>query len=175
MRRKLLLVILLVGLCSCSTKLVVMNNGAPVPDNSVRLTNDSSGLMVQFNFRVVTEQGEDSYDFEFPDFNKRVYISKDAKVVALDLWVYNPKGHKYRVNKLIEAKRGSKLSRTERTIYEGRAETRRFQLAGPLEPGVEVRLGAIIQVGKLPLFFAGEAWYKMRKEVKYDYYDDYKD
>jgi hypothetical protein len=174
MRRKLVLVILLAGLCACSPKLMIMQNGAPVPNNSVRLTNDSSGLTVQFNLRVVTEQGEDSYDFEFPDFNEKVYISKDVKVVALDLWVYNPKGHKYVVNKLVETRIGSKLSKTERAIYEGREKTKKFQLTSSLEPGVEVRLGAIIRVGKLPLFFAGEAWYKVRKEVRGDYYDDYR-
>ena len=171
--KKLGVILFFVLAVGCAPRLMVMNNGAPVPNNTVRLKNDSSGLTVQFNFRLVNKLGEESYDFEFPDFNKKVYLSDDATAVYLDVWVYNPKGHEYKVNKLVETKSGFKHNTADRQIYKGSANSRRFQLTGPLKENLEVRLAAIIKVGKLPLFFAGEAWYKLREEVRFDYYDDY--
>lgn len=172
--RRIILITALLALTACSPKLLVMNNGAPAPDNTVTLKNDSSGLTVTFNFRKVVKESEESFGSEYLDFNKKVYISNRTEAVILDLWVYNPKGHKYQVNKLVEL-HGGKHSKTDKMIYKGSAPTKRFQLSGPVVPGKEVRLGAFVRIGELPIFFAGDAWYKVRKEVNDTYFDDYKE
>ena len=172
--RKLALIVAVLMLTACSPKLLIMQNGRPAPDNTVMLKNDSSGLTVAFNFRKIVEDSEDSWSSEYLDFNTKTYVPKNTKSVILDLWVYNPKGHKYQVSKIIETL-GSKHSKIEKVIYKGRQLTKRFQIAGPVMEGKEVRLGAFVRIGKLPIFFAGEAWYKVRKEVRQGYYDDYKE
>jgi hypothetical protein len=171
--RRLALIVAVLMLTACSPKLLIMHNGMPQPDNTVLLENDSSGIRVAFNFRKIVEDSEESLSTEYLDFNKKTYISKDTKAVVLDLWVYNPKGHKYQVNKVVEI-HGRKHSKTEKIIYKGRELTKRFQLSGPVIEGKEVRLGAFVRIGKLPLFFAGDAWYKVRKEVSQEYFDDYR-
>lgn len=171
--RKLVLIMTLLALTACSPKMLIMNNGAPAPDNTVMLKNDSSGLTVAFNFRKVVKESEESFSSEYLDFNKKTYISDKAEAIILDLWVYNPKGHKYQVNKLVEI-HGGNHSKTDKMIYKGSATTKRFQLNGPVVPGKEVRLGAFVRIGELPIFFAGDAWYKVRKEVKDGYFDDYR-
>ena len=170
--RRLAALLMFVFLLGCSPKLLVMNNGMAAPDNTVTLKNDSSGLAVTFNFRKVVEESEESWSSEYLDFNKKTYISPKTKAVVLDLWVYNPKRHKYQINKVVEIK-GSKLSRTEKIVYTGKELTKRFQLTGPVLVGKEVRLGAFVRIGDFPLFFAGDAWYKVREEVKNTYYDDF--
>lgn len=172
--RRLALIVAVLMLTACSPKLLIMQNGVTAPDNTVMLKNDSSGLTVAFNFRKIVEDSEESLSSEYLDFNNKTYISKDTKAVILDLWVYNPKGHKYQVSKIIETL-GRKHSKTEKVIYKGRQLTKRFQLKGPVVQGKEVRLGAFVRIGKLPIFFAGEAWYKVREEVKQGYYDDYRE
>jgi len=166
--RKLAVILAFTLLLGCSPKMIVMNNGIPAPDNAVTLKNDSSGLMATFNFRKVVEESEESLSSEYLDFNKKIYIDEDTKAVVLDLWVFNPKKIKYQVNKIIEIK-GHTLSRSEKIVYEGKDVSKRFQLTGPVIPGQEVRLGAFVRIGKLPMFFAGDAWYKIRKEVEFNY------
>ena len=172
--RRLALIVAVLMLTACSPKLLIMRNGEVAPNNTVTLKNNSSGLTVAFNFRKIVEDSEDSMSSEYLDFNTKTYISKDTKAVVLDLWVYNPKGHKYQVSKTMEIL-GRKHSKTDKVIYKGRQLTKRFQITGPVMEGKEVRLGAFVRIGKLPIFFAGEAWYKVRKEVRQGYYDDYKE
>lgn len=159
MRWKILLLVVLMT-CSCASTHKIYQNGFPVPQESDTFCDMSSSFCANFVFDTKYEESEDSvYSRHFP-LGEKITLPADTLSVALNLWVRNQKGWRYRVYKTVEVD-GRTVTKQ---LYSGKAFDKRWQLTGPIIPGATVRIQATVYLGKTPLFTTMSAYYTCRIE-----------
>ena len=132
MRWKILLLVLLMTV-SCASTHKIYQNGFPVPQESYTFCDMSSSFCANYVFETQYEESKESVYAKNLPLGEKITLPKDTLGTALNLWIRNKKGWRYRV-----------------------------VITGPIIPGATVRIQATIYLGRKPLFTTVSAYYKCR-------------
>jgi len=156
---KLLILVLFVT-ASCASTHKIYQNGFPVPQESYTFCDMSSSFCANYAFETKYEESKESVYARNLPLGEKTTLPKDTLSTALNLWIRNGKGWRYRIVKTVEVDGRTVTNK----IYSGKAFNKRWQLVGPIIPGATVRIQATIYLGKKPLFTTVSAYYKCRTE-----------
>ena len=159
MKWKILLLVLLMTV-SCASTHKIYQNGFPVPQESYTFCDMSSSFCANYVFETQYEESKESVYARNLPLGEKITLPKDTLGTALNLWIRNKKGWRYRVVKTVEVD-GRTVTKK---LYSGKAFDKRWQLTGPIIPGATVRIQATIYLGRKPLFTTVSAYYKCRIE-----------
>jgi len=139
------------------SRINIYHNGIPLPNESTMIENPG-GIKLTYEFCRIYEQSKESLYPEYLPMEKTAMIPRyKTRSVALNVWVYNPNKTEYTLQKIMEV--DGELEKS--TIYWGTAESKRFQLQGPLDFEERVSIHAVIYSRDVPLLFTDEARYEM--------------
>jgi len=131
---KLIFIILLLSLTSCSTKTIYQVDGMPISDNFVRAKTFTLDLTIKYTLEQFFEVVEDDESYESYKFlsltKQKIHKIKNPKRLIMNVNVSNPSKNEYKILKCSSMEGGEE---EVGIIYEGNISRNNFVIELPLD------------------------------------------
>lgn len=168
--RSLIVLLSIFAFGGCTPKMIVMLDGAPLPDYAYQLSNPATGLSIEVVAAKYVNADEDGEPILWPVYlsvDKMYYVEPDnTKYVKITVVVRNPNKAWYRLTeRCLEAPviGGGKTKISTKGIYSGRLRFNKFDILYPTKENNVMRKH-IIEVedkGGLSIIRIGKFSYKV--------------
>lgn len=167
LKTKLLFIILVLILTAGCSKMLIIQDGLPVPDHSFSASNAETSIRVEVTasrWHYIDEEGEKVLWPEYLTLGKKHYMNADnTEYVRMDIVVRNPNKARYQIIRYTTVNGQD----SKKIMYEGRLRYKHFIIGRYVEEATLYTESIMLNYGDgFPMIHMGDLIYKVRKPIE---------